>query len=83
MEGCLPDPERIIMQAHVDWGRASAQQLKRVSVDSDGGNMHSVNYADEAFGRCDIYRDPEKAPQAPIAGTSTVSMFNGKLQVAP
>ena len=38
---------------------------------------------DEASGQCKICRAFDKAPQIPIAGTSAVPTFHGKLQVNP
>ena len=35
--GAPSDPKKIIMKLHVNWGRASANQLKRELVDSGGG----------------------------------------------
>ena len=35
---------------------------------------------DEVLERCDVCRSFAKAPHDPIAGASTVSMFNGKAQ---
>ena len=33
MDGCLPDPNRSVMKFRANWGRASAQLLRRVLVD--------------------------------------------------
>ena len=55
---------------------ASARQLKRVSVNSEGGNYHLVNYVDVVLEHCEIRRACGKAPHVPIAGTSTAPMFN-------
>ena len=40
MDGGPADPEKIIMKLRVNWRHALAQQLERISGDSDGGNMH-------------------------------------------
>ena len=69
------------MQLHVIWGHASARQLKRVLVGSDGGDYRLVNYADEASEPCEVCMALDKVSHVPIAGTSTVSMFNEKAQV--
>ena len=42
---------------------------------------HLVNFADEELGSCDVRMAFEKAPHAPIAGTSAVSTFNEKAHV--
>ena len=42
-------PKKIVMRLHVDWGHASAKQLKRVSAESGGGNMHLLTCADEVL----------------------------------
>ena len=47
-DASLSSPRVIIMKLQVYWGHASAHQLKRVSVDSDGGAMRSANYVDVA-----------------------------------
>ena len=40
MDGCPPDPEKRIMELHVNRGRASADELERVLVDSAEEDMH-------------------------------------------
>ena len=72
-----------IMKLHVNWGRASASQLKRILVDSEGGNSYSVNFVDDVGENCDVRKAFEKAPYVPIAGATAVSMFNEKVQVGP
>ena len=42
--------------------------------------MHSATHVDAVLGQCEVRRVCEKAPHAPTAGTSKVSMFNEKLQ---
>ena len=79
--GVTPAPKTILLTIHFDWGRASAQQPKRVSVDLDGGNMHLADFADEVFERCEVCRTAAKAPHVPIVGTSAAPTFNGNLQV--
>ena len=43
--------------------------------------MHLITCADEVLARCEVFHAFEKAPHVPEAGTSTVAMFNEKLQV--
>ena len=50
MGGRLSGPGEIIMKLRVSWGNASAPRLRRVFVDSDGGNMHLANSAGEVSG---------------------------------
>ena len=69
------------MKLHVNWGHASANQLKRALVDADGGHAHLANNVDEVSGQCEVCRTFDKAPHVPIADTSTASMFNEKAQV--
>ena len=68
------------MKLHVNWGHASAQQLKRVLADSVWNNMDLVGCVDEVMAQCEGRQASDKAPHVPEAGTSTVAMFNGKLQ---
>ena len=80
MDGCRGEPKEIIMRLHANWGPASAQQLKRVLADSVGGNLHFANCENRVAEQCDDRRSFDTAPRAPSKGTSTVSMFNEKLQ---
>ena len=77
----LTDPKKIAMKLHVNRGRASAQQLRRVLADSGGDNMHLPTCADGVLARREVCQAFEKAPHAPVAGTSTAAMSNEKLQV--
>ena len=66
-DGCHRDPKKIIAELYVNWGRASAQQLKGVFADSDGGNAHLLNYVDEAFGQREVCKAFDTVPRALIA----------------
>ena len=76
MDPCLSEPKEIITKAHLTWGGASAHQSRRVLVDSAGGAVGLVNFADGVLGQCGIRRASEKAPQSPIASTSVAPAFN-------
>ena len=80
-EDSLSDPKKIITRLRVYWGHASATQLKRVSVDSEGGSSHYVTHDAEGLGNCDVRRAFDKAPHVPNAGTCAVSMFCEKVRV--
>ena len=43
--------------------------------------MHLATCVDEVMAQCEICRTFDEAPHVPAAGTSTVAMFNAKLQV--
>ena len=77
----LTNPKNIVMKSHVNWGDASAQQLKGVLMYSEGVSAHLLPRVDEAVGQCEVCRASGKAPHAPVAGTSTVSIFNEELLV--
>ena len=77
----ISEPRKVFSKLHVGWGRASANQLTRVLVDSDGGMPHLANYVDEVLENCEVRWAPDKAPHVPIAGTCAVSMFTQKAQV--
>ena len=81
-DGWLSAPEEIIAKLHVRRGHPSAPQLDGVFAHSGGREMKLFNYADDALERCEVCRAFETAPREPIAGTSTVSAFNGELQVS-
>ena len=80
MDGCSSDHKKIVMELHVNWGPASAQQLNRVPADSDSGNAHLLTCMDESLEQREVCRASDKAPRVPAAGNPTVAMFNGKLQ---
>ena len=69
------------MKLHANSGHASATQLKRVLVDSDGGMSRLVNQAGQVLETCDACKAFDKAPHIPIAGTTTISAFDEKVQV--
>ena len=48
-DACPTDPKKIVMKLDVNVVRASAQQLKRVAVDSERNNMHLLTCADEVL----------------------------------
>ena len=81
MTGCLSDPNQILAKLHVNWGHVSAQQLRRASVDSVGGNTHSVNSLGEALEQGGARRALDTAPRLRVAGISTAPVFNEDLQV--
>ena len=66
---------------HANWGHASATQLERVLVDSDGGISQLANHVDRVLETPAVCRAFDKAPQIQIAGTTTLSAFNEKVQV--
>ena len=82
-DGSVSDPKTIVMELRANWGRASATQLRRVSVDSDGVMSHLVNHVDTALETYDVCRAFDKAPHIPIAGATAVSACNEKVQVGP
>ena len=47
-------PERILMEMRVNWGHVSAQQLERVSVGSDGDDVHLLSLAGDVSGQCGV-----------------------------
>ena len=49
-------------------------------MDSEGNNMHLLTCVDEVLAWCEICQAFEKAPHAPVAGATTVAVFNEKLQ---
>ena len=69
------------MKVHVNWGRGSALQIKRVSADSARDNLHPLRRVDEVLEHRDVRAAFDRAPHVPIAGTPSVSAPNGKLQV--
>ena len=74
-------PRKIATKLHASRGHASAQRLKRAPVDSDGNNMHLPTCVDEVLTQCDVCQAFEKAPDAPVARTSTVAASNANLRV--
>ena len=76
-------PEEIAMLLHANWGHASAHQLQRVLVDSDGDQMHLPTYVDEVSEQCEVRRTFENAPHLPVAATSSESAFHENIQADP
>ena len=53
-EGNTSDPKKIIEKLHVNWGRASARQIKRGLVDADGNNLSLLRHVGEVVNQCDV-----------------------------
>ena len=69
------------MKLHINWGHASVTQIKRVLVDAEGGAQPLIQHVNEVASQRDTCKAFEQAPHIPISGTSTVSMFNERLQI--
>ena len=69
------------MGARVKWGHAPARQLKRVLVASASDIMGLLGCVNDALQPCDAHRAFDTVPHLLIAGTSSVSSSNEKLQV--
>ena len=69
------------MKWHVIWGHASAHQIKQVLADSEGGTLHLLHHVDELLEHCEVCRAFDRPHRVPVTGASTVSTFDGKLQV--
>ena len=80
-DGARSDPKKVILKLHFNRGRASAQQIKRVLVDSEWGVLRLLQHADEVLEHRYVCQAFDRAPHVPIVGTSTVLMFNTALQV--
>ena len=50
-------------------------------MDAEGDAQSLVHHVDEVVAQCDTCEAFDKAPHIPISGTSTVSMFNERLQM--
>ena len=81
VDGEKSDPREIVRKLHVNWGHASSQQLKRAMAEADGRANSLTQYVDEVVSNCDVCRVFDSAPAIPVAGTSSVSAFNEKLQI--
>ena len=53
-DGNRSDPKKIIEKFHLNWGQASAQQIKRVLVDAEGGNLSLLRHVEEVVNQCDV-----------------------------
>ena len=49
MDGGFLGPKKIGVKSHVNWGHASAQQLKPALADSDADNMRLLTSLSEVF----------------------------------
>ena len=79
--GEISDPNKVIMKLHINWGHVSGTQFKRVLVDAEGDTQSLLQHVDGVGSQCDTCKAFDKAPHIPISGTSTVSMFNERLQM--
>ena len=82
MDPGLSGPRKMALMLHVNLGRALAQHLKRVLMDSDGGNLGFFGCADAVPQRCEVCGSFDDAPHLPIAATSSATSLNEGPQVA-
>ena len=52
----VPDPNKVVMKLHINWGHASATQIKRVLGDAERSNMRPLTHSvpDPTRGRCGV-----------------------------
>ena len=67
VDACLSNAERITWKIHGNSARDSAQQVKRVPVDSDGGTTGSISFIHKMLQQCADCRVFDKAPHLPIS----------------
>ena len=46
-------PEKIITKLHINWGHASATQIKRVLVDAESDTQSPTQHVDDVVSQCD------------------------------
>ena len=81
LHGAKTDPKEIVRRLHVNWGHASAQQLKRTMAEADDKAGILIPPVDDVVRECEIWRASDAAPTIPIAGTSQASSFHEKVKV--
>ena len=90
MDGFLSGPREIAMKVHVNGGRASAQRLHLSAQQLSATGLRWTRAGAaciwwppvaEASEQRDVCRSPDRAPRMPVAGTSSVSLFNGEVRV--
>ena len=79
--GVPSDPKRVMTKLHVNWGHASARQIRRELVDSGKDNLHLLHHVGQELVRCEVCRAFGRSSHVPGAGTSTASTSTAKLQV--
>ena len=79
LDGEKSDLKEIVRKLHVNWGRASPQQLKRTMAEADWKANSLIPLVDDVVRECEICRASDVAPAIPVAGTSSVSSFNEKV----
>ena len=62
-------------------GTCLGNAIKRVLVDAEGDTQSLIQHVGDVVSQRDASKEFEKAPHVPISGTSSVSMFNERLQM--
>ena len=65
--------KNIVLKLHVNRRHASATELEQILVNAGGEDEGLPACADEAFNQCAVCQAFEKAPNLPVAGTSSAS----------
>ena len=70
----------IFRKLHLNWGRVSATQLKRILVDAENVSSAASLVVDGVLKQREVRPAFDKAPRVTSAGAPTVSDLNGKAQ---
>ena len=81
VDGAKSDPRKIARRLHVNWGHASAQQLKRAMAEAEGNAGGLIPLVDDVVRECEICRTLHVAPAIQVAGTSSASPLEEKVPV--
>ena len=71
----------LVKRLHLNWGRASARRLTRISVDAKGATEMLLEPAGSVAQQCEVPRALHEDPHWPVAGAPMVSSFYEKVQV--
>ena len=66
---------------HVNWGHASARQLKRIRADAEGANGRLLGFADKVVVQREVCQDADKARRLRVAAAPSACPFYEKPQV--
>ena len=77
----MPDAEKMVAKFYANWGNSSAEESKRVLVDSDAEIVGLFGFAGDPLQRCDVCRAFGNAPLPPTAGAPMAPPYKRNRQV--
>ena len=81
LDSDVDDARGRVRKLHLNWGHASAYQLRRILAAGGSVSKAVLDAANDAVNHCEIHPASEEAPHSFIAGADLESAFSQEVQI--